>query len=55
MQLCVLDEKIDSYEKLESLSRPASGEKTSSYGDSDSVGTGSIRPASGASGSVTGW
>ncbi|XP_031569153.1 WD repeat-containing protein 78-like isoform X2 [Actinia tenebrosa] len=47
-------DKIDSYEKLESLSRPASGERASSYGDSDSVGTGSIRPASAASESVTG-
>lgn len=36
------------------MSRPASGEKTSSYGDSDSVGTGSIRPTSAASGSITG-
>ncbi|KAK3755597.1 hypothetical protein QZH41_017593, partial [Actinostola sp. cb2023] len=46
--------KSDSTEKFESLSRPASGEKTSSYGDSDSVGTGSIRPTSAASGSITG-
>ena len=37
---------------MESLSRPVSGERTSSHDDNESVG--SVRPASGASGSITG-
>ncbi|KAJ7383395.1 WD repeat-containing protein 78 [Desmophyllum pertusum] len=40
------------HDHLESLSRPVSGERTSSHDDNDSVG--SVRPGSAASGSITG-
>lgn len=45
-------EKDDGEDHLESLSRPVSGERTSSHDDSESVG--SFRAGSAASGSVTG-
>ena len=40
------------HDHLESLSRPVSGERTSSHDDNESVG--SVRPGSAASGSITG-
>jgi len=45
-------EKEDGDDHLESLSRPVSGERTSSHDDNESVG--SVRPGSAASGSITG-
>ena len=43
-------EKEDGDDHLESLSRPVSGERTSSHDDSESVGSGAVRPSSAASG-----
>ncbi|KAM7433227.1 WD repeat-containing protein 78 [Porites harrisoni] len=43
-------EKEDGEDHLESLSRPVSGERTSSHDDSESVGSGAVRPSSAASG-----
>lgn len=43
-------EKEDGDDHLESLSRPVSGERTSSHDDSESVGSEAVRPSSAASG-----
>ena len=43
-------ENEDGDDHLESLSRPVSGERTSSHDDSESVGSGAVRPSSAASG-----
>ena len=46
-------EKEDGDDHLESLSRPVSGERTSSHDDNESVGS-AVRSGSAASGSITG-
>lgn len=55
--MLLLGESDDDDNRFESLSRPASGRKTggSNLDETESVSTGSVRPSSEASESVSGW